>query len=64
MSIKTVSVPCPQCSKKVLMTDAFPHRPFCSHRCQQIDFGAWASEDYQIEGKENSNDLWPDGDVT
>lgn len=23
-------------------------RPFCSERCQLIDFGAWADEDYAL----------------
>jgi len=24
------------------------YRPFCSDRCQQIDLGAWANEEYNI----------------
>jgi endogenous inhibitor of DNA gyrase (YacG/DUF329 family) len=27
------------------------HRPFCSQRCQQIDFGDWATESYSIAGE-------------
>jgi uncharacterized protein len=41
---------CPQCKKTVCWTDAFPYRPFCSHRCQLIDLGEWASEQHKIPG--------------
>lgn len=58
MTVKTVSVSCPTCQAKVLMTDAFPERPFCSKRCQQIDFGGWASESYQIEGNDEDDETW------
>ena len=27
------------------------HRPFCSKRCQQIDFGDWATESFAIAGE-------------
>jgi endogenous inhibitor of DNA gyrase (YacG/DUF329 family) len=39
---------CPQCKKTVLWNDDFPHRPFCSHRCQLIDLGDWAEEKFAI----------------
>lgn len=58
MTVKTVSVNCPTCKNKVLMTEAFPERPFCSKRCQQIDFGGWASEEYQIETNDEENETW------
>ncbi|ARU55998.1 hypothetical protein OLMES_1924 [Oleiphilus messinensis] len=29
-------------------SDDFPHRPFCSKRCQLIDLGCWADESYAI----------------
>jgi endogenous inhibitor of DNA gyrase (YacG/DUF329 family) len=59
MTVKTVSVLCPHCKNNVLMTNEFPYRPFCSKRCKDIDFGGWASEDYQIEGKAEGDDgLW------
>lgn len=60
MNLKTASVLCPQCQSKVLMTDAFPYRPFCSKRCKDIDFGGWANENYQIEGNELESDNWSD----
>jgi hypothetical protein len=25
-----------------------PVRPFCSERCKNLDFGAWASEAYRV----------------
>jgi len=40
------------------MTEAFPERPFCSKRCQQIDFGDWASERFQIEGNDEQDETW------
>lgn len=62
MSVNTLSVKCPTCQKEVLMTKAFPHRPFCSHRCQLIDLGEWASENHKIEGSElEEDDLWGEG---
>ena len=28
-----------------------PYRPFCSQRCKNNDFGAWASERYSVPAK-------------
>lgn len=25
-----------------------PFRPFCSERCKQLDFGAWANESFRL----------------
>jgi len=58
MSISTLSVRCPTCKKQVLMTDEFPHRPFCSHRCKTIDFGDWAAEKNRIEGDPVEDENW------
>lgn len=41
-------VKCPQCGLLSLFSSNNPHRPFCSERCQMIDLGAWASEDYKV----------------
>jgi len=62
-SVKTLSVQCPTCSKPVLMTNEFPHRPFCSERCKAIDFGDWASESHRIPGQnilegDSEQDSW------
>ena len=43
---------CPICKKTTLWTDENPYRPFCSKRCQLIDFGEWAKESYKINGEE------------
>lgn len=51
-TIKTLAVKCPTCKKEVLMTNAFPDRPFCSKRCKLIDLGEWASEGHKIAGEE------------
>ena len=46
----TTTLNCPQCANKVEWNENFPHRPFCSKRCQLIDLGSWASEDHKIAG--------------
>jgi uncharacterized protein len=37
-------VNCPTCQKIVPWDETEPYRPFCSKKCQLIDFGDWASE--------------------
>ena len=43
---------CPLCRKETWWSDANgnenPFRPFCSERCQLIDLGKWASEEYRV----------------
>jgi len=41
---KPSSFNCPTCQTAIVWSDDFPHRPFCSARCKQIDFGDWATE--------------------
>ena len=43
----TLKVKCPKCKKEVAWKDN-KWRPFCSERCQMIDLGTWANEDYRI----------------
>ncbi len=50
---KTSIRKCPQCKKEWELANN-PSRPFCSKRCQLIDFGAWASEDYVISEGANT----------
>jgi len=38
------------CGKQVEWQDN-PWRPFCSERCQLIDFGRWVDEDYRVPGQ-------------
>nr|WP_264622280.1 DNA gyrase inhibitor YacG [Moraxella macacae] len=44
---KTQTYPCPQC-KTITTWQNNAFKPFCSERCQLLDFGAWANEDYKI----------------
>ena len=41
-------VACPRCGQPALFAPANPSRPFCSPRCKQVDFGAWANEEYRV----------------
>ncbi|WP_461515827.1 DNA gyrase inhibitor YacG [Porticoccus sp.] len=49
---KTTLVNCPECGKPVIWGEESPHRPFCSKRCQQLDFGGWATESFSIPGED------------
>jgi uncharacterized protein len=44
-------VRCPACGGDSLFAPSNEWRPFCSQRCKQVDFGAWASEDFRVAGK-------------
>jgi hypothetical protein len=41
---------CPHCQRVVTVAqrEDLPTRPFCSTRCQQIDFGKWLNGEYVI----------------
>lgn len=39
---------CPGCGGPSVYSAANAFRPFCSERCKNNDFGAWASEGYAI----------------
>lgn len=41
-------VVCPTCGGDSVYADTNPFRPFCSERCKNIDFGAWASESFRV----------------
>lgn len=49
---------CPQCRRETSWEDN-PWKPFCSERCQVIDLGKWASEEYRVPLAET-----PDGVTT
>lgn len=51
---------CPQCKKPVPWNHEHPHRPFCSARCQRLDFGVWANEEYRIAGTPAGDDFPPE----
>lgn len=46
------SVSCPTCRKPVPWLESERFRPFCSRKCQLIDFGEWASERHAIPAEE------------
>ncbi|MFC3913307.1 DNA gyrase inhibitor YacG [Pseudaeromonas sharmana] len=56
-------VKCPTCGQPVVWGEQSPYRPFCSKRCQLIDFGEWANEEKRIAGEsgEPDSDIWSEG---
>lgn len=42
------TVTCPRCGQPALYAPSNPARPFCSTRCKDVDFGAWANEEYRV----------------
>lgn len=57
-------VRCPACGGDSLYAPENPYRPFCSERCKNVDFGAWASEAYRVGSSPGSPDLPEDLDGT
>ncbi len=41
-------VVCPHCGGQSIYAPSNLFRPFCSERCKNLDFGAWASEDFRM----------------
>lgn len=53
MNMETPAFPakivrCPACGGKSVYAASNPYRPFCSERCKNLDFGAWASEAFRV----------------
>ncbi len=46
---RTFSRQCPHCTRQVTWPETSTY-PFCSERCQLIDLGLWANEEYRIPG--------------
>jgi len=44
-------VQCPTCKGDSVYAASNPSRPFCSERCKNVDFGAWATESYRLDAK-------------
>lgn len=44
-------VKCPTCGRETEYTGN-KYRPFCSERCQLIDFGAWADEEFSLPAED------------
>ena len=42
------TVRCPGCGAACAYAVENPYRPFCSARCKNHDFGAWASERFSV----------------
>ncbi|MGA2411500.1 MAG: DNA gyrase inhibitor YacG [Candidatus Binataceae bacterium] len=51
---------CPTCKKTSDASPANRYRPFCSERCQMIDLGTWASEEYTVPGGNVDDHEHPD----
>ena len=47
-SFKPKVVVCPTCQGDALYAAGNAFRPFCSERCKNNDFGAWASEGFRV----------------
>lgn len=44
---------CPKCKTALIWDSNNPFRPFCSERCKNIDFVAWANEENAIPAEHN-----------
>jgi len=51
---------CPICKKESDNSPANRFRPFCSERCQLVDLGTWAAEEYRIAGSKVPDRSHPD----
>ena len=49
-------VKCPTCGGDSVYAADNLFRPFCSERCKNVDFGAWASESYRVEATPDPRD--------
>jgi uncharacterized protein len=47
---------CPGCGADCIYSTSNPYRPFCSARCKNHDFGAWASERFAVEADAEPGD--------
>lgn len=56
-------VVCPVCKGDSIYAPSNLFRPFCSERCKNIDFGAWASEGFRMPVDAPLDDI-PYGDPT
>jgi endogenous inhibitor of DNA gyrase (YacG/DUF329 family) len=59
--VKPVKTPerivrCPGCGGDSVYASTNPSRPFCSVRCKNNDFGAWASEGYRLASGSTPDD--------
>lgn len=54
---KPPRVKCPGCGAESSWSSANPLRPFCSQRCKDKDFIAWANEEQLIHGNSDYDDI-------
>ena len=47
---------CPGCGGPSVYSPTNAYRPFCSARCKNNDFGAWASEGYKVAAEPDPDD--------
>jgi endogenous inhibitor of DNA gyrase (YacG/DUF329 family) len=52
-------VRCPTCGGDSVYATSNSARPFCSERCKNMDFGAWASENFRVAAPDMSEDIEP-----
>ena len=45
---------CPTCKKPSSIEPDNQFRPFCSERCQLIDFGEWIEEKYSVPAQDSA----------
>ena len=50
-------VQCPACKAELEWTQENPNRPFCSERCRNLDFVAWANEENIVPGNPVYDDV-------
>ena len=50
------NVRCPTCGQFCKYGPSNPSRPFCSPRCRNADFGAWANEAYRVPANPTPDD--------
>jgi endogenous inhibitor of DNA gyrase (YacG/DUF329 family) len=50
-------VRCPTCGGDSIYGPSNKARPFCSERCQNMDFGAWAGENFRIPAPATPDDI-------
>lgn len=53
-------VRCPGCGGEAVYGSENRWRPFCSERCRQHDFGAWATERFRLPAQTPPDDA-PEG---
>ncbi len=50
--------PCPHCATSLQWSTDNPYRPFCSERCKNKDFIAWANEENSLPGDSQFDDVF------